>query len=98
MINNRNMKVGINMDDVITPTNARKNLYHLIKKVNANHTPITISSAKNEDYAVLISKSDWDAIKETMYLENNGVGDVVRQREKDDSGFTDVDDIDWDKL
>ncbi|WP_239459552.1 type II toxin-antitoxin system Phd/YefM family antitoxin [Limosilactobacillus coleohominis] len=92
------MKVGITMDDVITPTNARKNLYNLIKKVNANHTPITISSAKNEDDAVLISKSDWDAIKETMYLENNGVGDVVRRREKDDSGFTDVDDIDWDKL
>lgn len=65
---------------------------------NKQITPITISSAKNEDDAVLISKSDWDAIKETMYLENNGVGDVVRRREKDDSGFTDVDDIDWDKL
>ena len=86
------------MDNIITPTNARKNLYNLIKKVNLDHTPVTISSSKKEEDAVLISKSDWDAIHETMYLENNGVGDVVRQREKDDSGFTDIDEIDWDKL
>ena len=86
------------MDNIITPTNARKNLYNLIKKVNLDHTPVTISSSKKEEDAVLISKSDWDAIQETMFLENNGVGDVVRQREKDDSGFTDIDEIDWDKL
>ena len=86
------------MDNIITPTNARKNLYNLIKKVNLDHTPVTISSSKKEEDAVLISKSDWDAIQETMYLENNGVGDVVRQREKDDSGCTDIDEIDWDKL
>lgn len=86
------------MDNIITPTNARKNLYNLIKKVNLDHTPVTISSSKKEEDAVLISKSDWDAIQETMYLENNGVGDVVRQREKDDSGFTDIDEINWDKL
>ena len=86
------------MDNIITPTNARKNLYNLIKKVNLDHTPVTISSSKKEEDAVLISKSDWDAIQETMYLENNGVGDVVRQREKDDSGFTDIDEIDWDRL
>ena len=86
------------MDNIITPTNSRKNLYNLIKKVNLDHTPVTISSSKKEEDAVLISKSDWDAIQETMYLENNGVGDVVRQREKDDSGFTDIDEIDWDKL
>lgn len=85
------------MDNVYTPTNARKNLYTLLKKVNDSHVPITITSSKNED-AVLISKSDWDAIQETMYLENAGVGKIVREREKDDSGFTDIDDLDWDKL
>lgn len=85
------------MDNVYTPTNARKNLYSLLKKVNDSHVPIMIASTKNED-AVLISKSDWDAIKETMYLENAGVGKVVREREKDNSGFTDIDNIDWNKL
>lgn len=68
-----------------------------MKKVNDSHVPITISSSKKED-AVLISKSDWDAAQETMYLENTGVGKVVREREQDDSGFTDIDDIDWDHL
>lgn len=85
------------MNDVITPTNARKNLYKLIKKVNDNHTPITIASSEKEG-AVLISKKDWDAIQETMYLEDNGVGDVVRHRKKSHSGFTDVEDINWDNL
>ena len=84
------------MDNVYTPTNARKSLYNLLKQVNNDHVPI-ISSSKNED-AVLISKSDWDAFQETMYLENAGVGKVVREKEKDDSGFTNVDDIDWEKL
>lgn len=85
------------MDNVYTPPNARKHLYNLLKQVNNDHVPITISSSKNED-AVLISKADWDALQETMYLENAGVGSIVREREKDDSGFTDIDDIGWDKL
>ena len=82
----------------ITPTNARKNLYNLIKDVNENHTPITISSTAKNNNAVLISKEDFDAIMETMYLESNGVGKTVRKREKDNSGFTNIDDIDWDSL
>lgn len=41
---------------------------------------------------------NWDPIQETMYLEENGVGDVVRHRKEDHSGFTDVDDIDWENL
>lgn len=82
-----------------TPTSARKNLFNIIKQVNRNHTPVHIESTKsNDEDAVLISKKDWEAIQETLYLESNGVGQVVRQREKDDSGFTDVDDIDWDSL
>ncbi|WP_295730241.1 type II toxin-antitoxin system Phd/YefM family antitoxin [uncultured Limosilactobacillus sp.] len=85
------------MDSVFTPTNARKNLYNLLKQVNDTHVPVTISSSKNED-AVLISKADWDSLQETMYLENAGVGKIVRKREKDNSGFTNIDEIDWDKL
>lgn len=45
-----------------------------------------------------VNKLDCDATQETRYLESNGVGKVVRKREKDDSGFTDIDDINWDKL
>lgn len=87
------------MESILTPTNARKNFYGLLKQVNDDHTPIIISSAKSSnDDAVLLSKADWDAIQETMYLENAGVGKIVREREKDNSGFTNIDDIDWDEL
>ena len=87
------------MSNILTPTNARKNFYGLLKQVNNDHKPVIISSAKSSnDDAVLISKADWDSIQETMYLERIGVGKVVREREQDDSGFTDIDDINWDEL
>ncbi len=82
-----------------TPTGARRDLFNIIKRVNKDHTPITIESSTDEDEsAVLISKADWRALQETLYLEENGVGKVVRKREKDNSGFTNIDDVDWDKL
>lgn len=82
-----------------TPTGARKDLFNILKRVNKDHTPINIESSENKDEnAVLISKEDWNAIQETLYLEANGVGKVVRERGKDHSGFTDIDDIDWNKL
>lgn len=37
-------------------------------------------------------------IKETEYLESTGTMNKVREREQDKSGYTNVDDIDWDKL
>lgn len=38
------------------------------------------------------------ALAETRYLEQTGTGAIMRQREKDDSGWTNIDDIDWEKL
>ena len=42
--------------------------------------------------------SDLNALEETLYLERAGVLAVVRKREQDDSGFTNVDDLDWEHL
>lgn len=88
------------MDNLIyNPTNARKNLFSILKKVNKDHTPIMIESNKdNDESAILVSKKDWNSLQETLYLAQNGVAKVVQEREKDNSGFTDIDDIDWDKL
>ena len=47
-------------------SSARANLFSLISDVNKNHIPIQIVS-KNGD-AILLSKSDWNAIEETLYL------------------------------
>lgn len=41
-------------------------LYQLIREVNTNHEPITITGKKGD--AVLISADDWRAVEETLYL------------------------------
>ncbi|MDK6864014.1 MULTISPECIES: type II toxin-antitoxin system Phd/YefM family antitoxin [Nosocomiicoccus] len=84
--------------EIITPTKARENFYNILKEVNESHSPIVISGSKSNSEAVLISKEDWDSINETLYLENNGVLNVVRERMEDNSGWTDIDDINWDEL
>ncbi|THV28677.1 type II toxin-antitoxin system Phd/YefM family antitoxin [Glycomyces paridis] len=50
----------------ITASEARKNLFPLIKKVNDDHAPVRIAS-KNGN-AVLISEEDYEAWQETMFL------------------------------
>ncbi len=50
----------------ITATEARKNLFPLIAKVNEDHVPIEITSRHGD--AVLIARSDYDALEETAYL------------------------------
>ncbi|WP_040928440.1 type II toxin-antitoxin system Phd/YefM family antitoxin [Nosocomiicoccus massiliensis] len=83
---------------VLTPSQARENLYKLLKEVNENHNAIFISDNKLNSEAVLISKENWDSINETLYLENNGVLNVVRRRMEDNSGWTNIDDINWEEL
>lgn len=83
---------------IIKPTEARNNLYNIINEVNQTHEPVTIYGHKENSSAVLIGKEDWESIKETLFLEQTGVMDSVRKREEDDSGFTDIDDINWDNL
>lgn len=83
---------------VLNPSSARKDFYKLLKDVNENHTEIEIISERSENNAVLVGLDDWRAIQETLFLEQTGTLDVVRKREKDDSEFTDVDEIDWDNL
>ena len=83
---------------IFNPSNARKNFYQLLKNVNKDHKEIQIISEVSGNNAVLISLENWESIKETLLLEQTGVLDQVRKREKDDSGFTDIDEIDWDNL
>lgn len=52
--------------DLITVREARDNLYRLVDQVAEHHKPVVISGKRND--AILISKEDWDAIQETMYL------------------------------
>lgn len=83
---------------IFNPSNARKNFYQLLKSVNRDHKEIQIISEVSGNNAVLISLENWNSIQETLLLEQTGVLDQVRKREKDDSGFTNIDEIDWDNL
>ncbi|REH76529.1 hypothetical protein DOS70_03510 [Staphylococcus felis] len=57
-----------------------------------------ISGSNSENSAVIIGKKDWDSIQETLYLESVGAMAKVRKREKDNRGYTNIEDIDWDNL
>jgi antitoxin YefM len=50
----------------ITASEARKNLFPLIERVNDDHNPVEITSRRGD--AVLISRADYDALQETSYL------------------------------
>lgn len=84
------------MMDYLNPTQARKDLYNLIGRVNETHEPMYITVRKNKSGAVMISEDDWNSIQETMYLQNAGMTEVIKDREKDE--FVDLEDVDWDNL
>lgn len=50
----------------ISASDARKNLVSLIEQVNADRTPIEITSRRGS--AVLMSRDDYDALEETAHL------------------------------
>jgi len=51
---------------ILNATDARSRLYSLIDEAELTHEPILITGKRNN--AVLLSESDWKAIKETLYL------------------------------
>ena len=50
----------------VTASEARKNLFSLIEKVNDDRLPVEITSKRGS--AVLISMADFEALEETAYL------------------------------
>ncbi|WP_128375835.1 type II toxin-antitoxin system Phd/YefM family antitoxin [Streptomyces cavernae] len=50
----------------ISASEARRDLFPLIKRVNDDHTPIRISSKGGD--AVLMSADDYESWQETIYL------------------------------
>lgn len=63
--------------DFITVREARDHLYRLVDAVAEHHKPVVISGKRNA--AILISKQDWDAIQETLYLNSiPGMSDSIR--------------------
>jgi antitoxin YefM len=72
---------------------ARKNLYKLIDRVAETHTPIMIKGKRSE--AVLISREDWEAIQETLYLSSvpNFVESIKAIENNPDEEWTNAKDL-----
>ena len=82
---------------IVNPSQARKIFYQLLKDVNKTNEPVYISGKNDDSEAVIVSKKDWDAIQETLYLQSYGVTDLIHQREQENE-FVALEGIDWDTL
>mgnify|MGYP000964027875 CR=1 FL=1 len=82
---------------IVNPSQARKIFYQLLKDVNKTNEPVYISGKNDDSEAVIVSKKDWDAIQETLYLQSYGVTDIIHQQEQKNE-FVALEDIDWDTL
>ena len=78
-----------------TVREARDNLYRLIDEVAQSHQPITIKGKRND--AVLVSREDWEAISETVYLNSiPGMVDAIHTAAAEPlSEGTPLEDLDW---
>ncbi len=78
-----------------TVREARDNLYRLIDEIAQSHQPITIKGKRND--AVLISREDWEAIAETLYLNSiPGMVESIQQAAREPlSEGTPLEEIDW---
>jgi prevent-host-death family protein len=54
------------METKYTVTEARKQLYGLVDRVQESHEPVWITGKRGA--AVLISEGDWRAVQETLHL------------------------------
>jgi antitoxin YefM len=88
----QNVHGGIKMDNIVTPTEGRKEFFKIIKEVNADKKPVIIKPTKDgEKGAVMIGEDDWNAIRETLFLINQGVDKQISDRKNDE-------DEDFDKV
>ncbi|NEQ99746.1 MAG: type II toxin-antitoxin system Phd/YefM family antitoxin [Cyanothece sp. SIO2G6] len=81
--------------DLMTEQEAKDNLYRLINQVAEHHKPIVIMGKQNN--AVLISKDDWDAIQETIYLTSiPGMAESLQKAATEPiEDCTELEDLDW---
>ena len=54
--------------EILTVTEARKDLYRLVDQAAASHEPIFIKGRRAK--AVLVSEEDWNSIQETLHLDS----------------------------
>lgn len=77
------------MTKVMKASDVQNNLFKALNQVAKTHEPIVISSARHND-AVLISLEDYNAIKETIYLNSipNLANSLIKAKDDDETYFS----------
>lgn len=57
--------------DAVAYSNFRKDLKGYFKKVNENSEPLIVTNKNSADNVVVLGKDDYDAIMETLAINNN---------------------------
>ena len=70
--------------EVIKPTLVRKDIYNILKNVVKNHSELEIP-LDDDNSVIVVSKKDYLAQQELLYLRNTGVLDVVLERVKNET-------------
>ena len=82
--------------EVISPTNARKIFMKSSSMLCQTASLLKFLVQKDGESVVMISKSDWNSLQETIYLQNAGVLDQIHHFENEES--EDLGEIDWDTI
>jgi antitoxin YefM len=54
--------------ETLTFSDTRANLKAVMDKVVADRAPVAIGRSRGQEGVVMISRSEWDSIEETLYL------------------------------
>ncbi|MBS0949527.1 type II toxin-antitoxin system Phd/YefM family antitoxin [Weissella minor] len=77
--------------EVLKPTSARKDFFNVIRTVKDNKEPMQIGTDEDES-VVVMPKSEYRSLMETLYLQENGVLDevIARMEHASDNDFDEV--------
>ncbi len=71
----------------------RSDIYNIMDETSQTHEPILITGKRNN--VVMLSQEDWNAIEETLFLNNipNMVSSIQKSMDAPDSEFSDT--VEW---
>ncbi len=81
------------MTKIMSVSQVRADIYNVMDETAQTHEPILITGKRNN--VVMVSQEDWNAIEETLYLNNipNMVSSIQSAVEASDSEFTET--VEW---
>lgn len=81
------------MTKVMSVSQVRSDIYNIMDETSQTHEPILITGKRNN--VVMLSQEDWNAIEETLFLNNipNMVSSIQESMNAPDSEFSDT--VEW---